>query len=482
MIDRMARAEIPMAAGAQPLHPSQSDSQGQGLGIGTAARKPRNLVICCDGTGNEFGDANSNVVKLYTTLEVDAAQVAYYHPGLGTMGDPNQQHRLGREWSRLKGLAFGAGFKANVLDAYRYLMETYSDGDRVYLIGFSRGAYTVRALAGLLDGYGLLCRGNEGHLPYAWRLYVNQHDVRTRSAINPIVDSAAAFKETFSHKDFRIHFVGVWDTVSSVGWIYTPLRLFNVAQNRTIATGRQAVSIDERRCFYQDVLWGESLPGQDIQQVWFAGVHSDVGGSYPQECGGLSNIPLQWMLLQAHNAGMRLDPERVSLVLGEPTTKYPACQPLYEKPNSSPVHKSLKRLWRVLEVLPHIYYDKNQGKELRRIPLGAWRQIPDGAMVHASVAQRLKNPAAEYSPRNLDPAGLVEFTEGPKDPGGNSILYMYKAPSPPFEEKTWMRPLVLWTVGILETLLGLLVVFLALKGCAWMIEHVLNLLCRWAGC
>src|ERR1700761_6006649 len=104
-----------MSAGAQPVYPPLSEAEMRGKGPGATVRKPRNIVICCDGTGNEFGDSNSNVVKLYTTLEVDAAQVAYYHPGGGTMGDPNQQHRIGREWSRIKGLAFGAGFKANVL-------------------------------------------------------------------------------------------------------------------------------------------------------------------------------------------------------------------------------------------------------------------------------------------------------------------------------------------------------------------------------
>jgi hypothetical protein len=470
-----------MSAGMQPLHPPLSEAEPQSA-IGATVRKPKNIVICCDGTGNEFGDANSNVVKLYTSLQIDAEQVAYYHPGLGTMGDPNQQHRLGREWSRLKGLAFGAGLKANVLDAYRYLMETYSDGDRVYLIGFSRGAYTVRALGGLLDGYGLLCRGNEGHLPYAWRLYVNQHDIRTRNAINPAVDSAAAFKETFSHKEFKIHFVGVWDTVSSVGWIYTPLRLFNVAQNKTIATGRQALSIDERRCFYQDNLWGESLPGQDIQQVWFAGVHSDVGGSYPQQESGLSNIPLQWMLVQANNAGIRLAPERVKLVLGEVTRAYPACKPLYEKPISSPVHKSLKGMWWALETLPHIYYDKERGRELRRIPWGAWRQIPDGGLVHASVVQRLKNPHAEYTPKNLDPENLSELTDGPKDPAGKPILYLYENPDADAEEKPWLRPLVLWTVSTVEALFGLAIVLLAFKASVWIIATLVRALCRWAGC
>jgi hypothetical protein len=296
------------------------------------------------------------------------------------------------------------------------------------------------------------------------------------------VDSAAAFKETFSHKNFKIHFVGVWDTVSSVGWVYTPLRLFNVAQNKTIATGRQAVSIDERRCFYQDNLWGESLPGQDVVQVWFAGVHSDVGGSYPQESSGLSNIPLQWMLVQAHEAGIRLAPDRVKLVLGEPATTYPACQPLYEKAKSSPIHKSLNGLWWVLEVLPHIFYDKDRGKELHRIPLGAWRQIPDGALVHSSVVQRLKDPAAGYSPKNLNAADLTEWTAGPKDPTGKPILYVYRPETPAVEEKKWMRPLVLWPVSIVEVLLGLVVVFYALKGCWWLVLWLARWLCRLGGC
>ena len=111
------------------------------------------------------------------------------------------------------------------------------------------------------------------------------------------------FKETFSRNGFRIHFLGIWDTVSSVGWINTPLQLFSVAQNRTVRIGRHAISIDERRCFYRDNLWEQSTdedlanlaseddphPIQDLLPVWFPGVHSDVGGSYSQDSCGLSN-------------------------------------------------------------------------------------------------------------------------------------------------------------------------------------------------
>ena len=121
----------------------------------------KNIVICCDGTGNEYGDHNSNVVKVYRTLVInDAQQVAYYHPGVGTMGAPTARNRLEKVWTMLTGLAFGGGLLDNVADAYRYLMEIYKDGDQVYLFGFSRGAYTVRALAGLLHMFGLLCPGS----------------------------------------------------------------------------------------------------------------------------------------------------------------------------------------------------------------------------------------------------------------------------------------------------------------------------------
>ena len=463
-----------MSEGAQPAHPPQAHTEAY-------VRKPKNIVICCDGTGNQFGDQNSNVVKFYTALELSPDQIGYYHPGLGTMGDPTIRQRLARWWSKVEGLAFGAGFKANVLDAYRYLMETYNDGDRVFLIGFSRGAYTVRALAGLLDGYGLLRRGNEGHLPYAWRLYRNQHNVRTRNTINPLVDAAAAFKETFSHNDFKINFVGVWDTVSSVGWIYSPLRLFNVAQNQTIQVGRQAVSIDEHRCFYQDNLWGDSLPGQDIQQVWFAGVHSDIGGSYPQATSGLSNITLQWMLLQAHNAGIRLVPERVSLVLGDPTTAYPAAQPLYRKPDSAPVHKSLNWRWWPLEIFPHIYYDKDLGKELHRIPFGAWRDISDGSLVHASVVQRLKDPVAQYAPPNLKLEDLSPLTSGPVDPTGKPLLYIFH-PSAETQSDPKKRLLVLWPVAILEILVALLILAGAVRAAIWLVLRLFHAICKAAGC
>lgn len=126
---------------------------------------PKNIVICCDGTGNEVGDTNSNVVKLYGALIINNEQVGYYHPGVGTMGAPNAITRVGKQWTGLKGLAFGYGLMGNVGDAYKFLMNTYAEGDRIFLFGFSRGAYTVRAVAGVLHMFGLLCPGNEDRSP-----------------------------------------------------------------------------------------------------------------------------------------------------------------------------------------------------------------------------------------------------------------------------------------------------------------------------
>src|ERR1700690_1641562 len=238
----------------------------------------KKIFVFLDGPGNEFiadsdpRKANSNVVKLYTTLKVAGDQVAYYHPGVGTMGDPSIRWRIPRYWSMIKGLAFGAGFKDNVLDAYRYLMDVYNDGDQIYIFGFSRGSYTARALASLLHGYGLLCPGNEAHLLYAWRMMIDQlkykreqlkkpHGKRNRSNAHTIKRNDA-YAQTFS-RIVTVRFIGIWDTVSSVGWIYTPIRLLDGAQNPIIQVGRHAVSIDEHRAFYRDNLWGKLVDIND---------------------------------------------------------------------------------------------------------------------------------------------------------------------------------------------------------------------------
>lgn len=353
----------------------------------------KNIVICCDGTGNEFGDHNSNVVKLYSTLIIDGrTQVGYYHPGVGTMGAPTATNRLSKAWSVVMGLAFGGGLLANVGDAYRYLMDTYEDGDKVFLFGFSRGAYTVRALAGVLHMFGLLCPGNDGLIPYVIRMFAR----RTRKAggMTHTFEVAEGFKATFG-RDCPLHLVGVWDTVSSVGWVWDPLKLPYTAQNPAMIHGRHAVSIDERRCYFRNNLWGKELPGQNIKQVWFAGVHSDVGGSYAPAFSGLSQIALEWMLCEAAELGLIVDSARAKKVLG----RLPPPPPFPPDP-ASPINNSLTWAWWILEFLPHSYYDPVAKKAKWAIPLGRRRIIPEQSVLHETVIEKL-HVDPTYRPPNL---------------------------------------------------------------------------------
>jgi uncharacterized protein (DUF2235 family) len=384
---------------------------------------PKNIVICCDGTGNQFGECNSNVVKLYTALMINNDQVGYYHPGLGTMGSPTERTHLGKAWSKLKGLAFGGGFFDNIEDAYQYLMNQYNDGDQIYLIGFSRGAYTARALGAILHAFGLLCKGNEGHFPYVLRMFMDgTRKMRRQNKRTLPVDKA--FKETFSH-NVTLRFVGVWDTVSSIGWIYEPIKLLYSAHNPSIQTGRHAMSIDERRCFYVDNLWGPSLAKehtpdleaeQDILQVWFAGVHSDVGGSYPQQESALANRALQWILGEAIAAGIKVVPERVDMIFGRETKTEYAAAGLFRRPlePGSP-HESLSGAWWLLEFLPHRYYDKDDEKERWRIPIGRPRQIPDTAFIHPSAVEQMEDRSCNYRPTNLKRDKILPFCEVSRD-------------------------------------------------------------------
>ena len=250
----------------------------------------KNIVVCCDGTGNEYGSNNTNVVKLYEAIVRDRDQAAFYDPGVGTFSFLGRT--LGRRVGRTLGKAFGAGLQQNIEDAYRFLMDRYEPGDRLYLFGFSRGAFTVRALAGMLNLCGLLQRGSLNLVPYASRIYND----RARHGMAP------GFKRTYCH-DCRPHLIGVWDTVASMGWFWGR-KFFDSTLNHDVKYGYHAVSIDEQRKKFPANMWSENARAdhQTIEQVWFAGVHSDVGGWYTDA--GLSDIALEWMLEQGRGPGL----------------------------------------------------------------------------------------------------------------------------------------------------------------------------------
>jgi hypothetical protein len=370
--------------------------------ISDGAAMDKNIVVCCDGTGNEYGDQNSNVLKLYSVLpKSNTRQLTFYDPGVGTLSLPAALTQPVRLASRILGLAFGLGISANIADAYRFLMRAYEPGDRVYLFGFSRGAYTARAVAAMLYKCGLLDRRNDNLVPYAMKIF--KYERRPRIY--------AGFRRTFSRR-CAVRFLGIWDTVSSVGWIYDPLTLQFTRRNPIVRTVRHAVSIDERRCFYRQNMWGEPFEGQDVKQVWFAGVHADVGGSYPERESGLAQIALKWMIEEAIQHELLIDSKRYAMVVPGSEEAAAAASPkgdddqegeFHAPPDyRGPVHKSLSGLWWIAEYLPKLYYDPQE--DYRRklmIPRGRWRTIPADASLHESVQQRLRDPTLRYCPPNI---------------------------------------------------------------------------------
>lgn len=352
---------------------------------------PKNILVCCDGTSNEFGTQNTNVIKLYQAAVCNANQIAYYHPGVGTMGARSALTSIGRWWTKVIGLAFGYGISDNIADAYQFLMGNFEPGDNIYVFGFSRGAYTARVLCGMLHIVGLLTRGNEGLIPYAIRMMKSKHlDFKV----------AAGFKKTFS-RECKPHFVGVWDTVSSVGWVYNGVHFpfTTLAHNPDVAVARHAVSIDERRAFFRQNLFGApGSPTQDVREVWFAGVHCDVGGGYPDAESQLSQITLRWMLCEAEVSGLIVDPQRKADILG---AKPPNVAP---DPNTKNLHRSLEKWWWIAEVWPKISHRQNADgtwKKTLRLNFGRRRYISPGVNVHDSVQTRIANPTLGYAPSNL---------------------------------------------------------------------------------
>jgi uncharacterized protein (DUF2235 family) len=349
----------------------------------------RNLVVCCDGTANEFARNNTNVVKLYSVLRHDpATQATYYHPGLGTMEPAGALTTFARKLTKMMGMAFGYGLADDIRDAYVFLMKQYQPGDRVFLFGFSRGAYTVRAVASLLHMYGLVRPGNEPLVPYAIRMLTGLERSRA-AARDAYFGLARDFKEAMSWTDCKPWFVGVWDTVSSVGWVENPLKLPYVSNNPDIEIGRHAVAIDERRAFFRSHLWwppqDASRPRgpKDLQQVWFPGVHCDVGGGYPETESGLSKLALEWMLDEAAAKGLLLDQTKRDAMLGRDGTGR------YVPPNpKADAHESLTGFWHAAEFVWKKHYDRETGREGRRMNLHRRRTIPPGALVHASAYER----------------------------------------------------------------------------------------------
>ena len=372
---------------------------------------PRNLIICCDGTNNQFGKVNTNVVRLVQVIDRDQLkQRVYYDPGVGTLPEPGFVTAIGKKLSDLYGLAFGAGLTWKVQEAYSYLMDIWEPGDRVFLFGFSRGAYTVRVLAGVLHAFGLLPRGNQNMVPYLMRLYARARDERKDldGKKGPWQELCTNFRCTFSRsvkpgdneRHFPVYFLGVWDTVSSVGWVWNPDRFPYTANNPSIHIARHAVSIDERRWFFRQNCLKQASAHQNFKEYWFAGVHCDVGGGYPEifsskapvAYSGIWRNSFEWMVQEAAGHGLLLDQSRYSEVL--------ARDPQCSSPWLEEQHESLTASWWPAELVFKRTWDSEIKKLIWAVGLGRHRTVPKGSFIHPTALLRIKNHPS-YNPPNL---------------------------------------------------------------------------------
>lgn len=335
----------------------------------------RTLVLCFDGTGDQFDSDNSNVVNFFSLLRKDdpKEQLVYYQAGIGTYNAPEIASPIAAKLSRIVDSMIGVHLDAHVMGGYEFIMQNYEANDKICIFGFSRGAYTARALAGMIHKVGLLPRCNHQQVPFAYRMYSREDDLGWAQS--------AAFKKAFSI-DVDIEFLGVWDTVDSVGII--PRRLPFTASNTHVRHFRHALSLDERRVRFKPALWHRVHPATaqlgvqpgempkapppkrheqslkpkphhqksliqherefeasstchrdntptDVEEVWFSGCHCDVGGGSVGNdvTNSLARIPLRWMIRQCFllNTGILFHREMLKPFGIEPSNLYPVVKP-----------------------------------------------------------------------------------------------------------------------------------------------------------
>ena len=313
--------------------------------------EPKNIVVFSDGTGNSSAKAQkTNVWRLFQALDqTDTRQLAGYDDGVGTSAN---------KYLAALGGAFGVGLKRNVIDLYRFICRTYAPGDRIYGFGFSRGAFTIRVLVGLIAREGLVPFRSEEELIRNAAAAYRSYRQKAFPSYSPIVWVARRLRNGLlwfrdrlrgyrsyddimatpdpalkARKDVRIHFLGLWDTVEAYGMpvtelkraidkVFWPMVFGDKKLSPKVRHARHALSLDDERATFHPLLWDEVHearlveakdvdPGR-IKQVWFAGVHSNVGGGYPED--QLSLVTLDWIIGEATAHGLRVDPSAIAQI------------------------------------------------------------------------------------------------------------------------------------------------------------------------
>lgn len=363
----------------------------------------KNIVLCSDGTGNrDIKGRGTNVFKLFEAVDLNDhrtnptldQQLAYYDDGVGSRGNT---------FFRALGGAAGYGLKRNVKDLYRALSRVYDEGDRIYLFGFSRGAFTARTLAGLIGACGIV-KGESLPTTNALREAVEAAYVAYRSRYGSALTNAVrrargrpdsqrvieAFQRAYPvHTNVGIDFIGVWDTVDAVGLPFALSGLVNrlVYQFKFptqtlgphVAHAYHALAIDDARQAFEPVLWVG--PDDRIEQVWFAGAHSNVGGGYPKQ--GMSLVALDWMLSHAAAHGLRL-------------------------------HKMDRELFHCHASVDDMLYDPRAGigAFYRWAPRDIRKYCNRSGIkprIHLTVAERIAHATDDYAPGNI-PQGVTVAT------------------------------------------------------------------------
>lgn len=325
----------------------------------------KNIIFCADGTWSHptdtgtVSEGDTNIYKLFKALPTTATQSPRYDDGVGAGGTLI---------SHLLGGAFGAGLFNKIKEGYTVIAHDYDDGDQISLFGFSRGAYTARSIAGMLMCCGLPATLTDQAISDAFDTYRASPQSPDRAA------RKAALEKNYGNQPVEIAMVGVWDTVGSLGipsliGDVDPILygFLDTKLSPCIKAAYQAISIDERRRPFPPTLWDSAeIPGQTLEQVWFAGCHSGVGGGCPKA--GLSDITLKWMMGKCIKHGLEIDP-----VVGK----------TYEDLDTAANGlDELQESWNILWGVPQS------------------RRVPPDAFVASSVASRLEH-LPSYSPSNL---------------------------------------------------------------------------------
>jgi len=298
----------------------------------------KRIVVCFDGTWNKPADESlaadqqieTNVRRFYESVQPQSAdgvkQLKWYDEGVGT------------QWyDRVIGGGIGAGLETNIVQGYEFLAQAYEDGDEIYVLGFSRGAYTARSLVGMVRNCGLI---HPKHL--ALRVTMAYGIYRTRGD-NADSFTAKLFRSSFC-REVKIKFIGVWDTVGALGvplnilkdvnmkfYEFHDTRLSGIVEN-----GYHAMAVDEHRQDYDVCRWDPAeKPEQNLEQRWFIGAHCDVGGGYADR--RLSDMALRWLQDKASGLGLALDAVSVDAdnYLGAYTDSYSEfLKGLYAKRNA----------------------------------------------------------------------------------------------------------------------------------------------------